>query len=152
MCGLSRNKADGAALNAWGQHNDGWEINPLRCPLYLQNISNKNIGSHPVTVGAIPRGGAGDEMPDAWPSNGQAALDLFHKERVLREMQKLVRLTADPEKTHALMLATMPGDPLFKCIRMPLPALELPTAVSPRFRAKFRYLRNNWDLFFLGKY
>jgi hypothetical protein len=105
MCGLSRNKADGAALNAWGKHNDNWEINPLRCPMYLQWLAKNNIGSHVVADGAV----AGDEMPVAWPNDAQQALDLFHKERILREMQKLMRL-ADPEKMHALMLAAMPGD------------------------------------------
>jgi hypothetical protein len=128
MCGLSRNKADGAALNSWSQHNTDWEINPLRCPLYLHYLANKNIGSHPVAVGAVPRGGAGDEMPVAWPNNAQAALDLFHKERVLREMQKLVRFTEDPEKTHALMLATMPGDQSFvnklQTVNQPVTSLE----------------------------
>ena len=108
MCGLSRNKADGAALNAWGKHNDNWEINPLRCPMYLQWLAKNNIGSHVVADGAV----AGDEMPVAWPNDAQQALDLFHKERILREMQKLVRLTdaKDTGKTHALMLAAMPGD------------------------------------------
>jgi hypothetical protein len=91
-CGLARGDCDGALPNGYGTHNQDWQTNPLRCPMYLHYL-----GQAP----GVNRAGTPE-----WPTTGEGALDMFHRERTLRYLQQLVRL-ADPERTRPLLLASM---------------------------------------------
>ena len=100
-CGKARIHCDGARPDAWGEHNLGWEQNPNRCPMYLQHLSRNGIGNRAPGPGMAGLVG-GDDI--VWPDRAGDALALFHRERILRELQKLLR-HADREHAEPLVIA-----------------------------------------------
>jgi hypothetical protein len=95
FCGLARINCDGAGRDNWGLHNTDWQINPRRCPLYLEWLAQdpRTRATHQAA-----------EEDAVWPDDAGPALQKLHQERVLRELQKLVK-HADQEKARPLLLA-----------------------------------------------
>lgn len=100
---------DGTVRNGWGTHNADWQTNSRRCPLHLEMLADGGIGNRAaVGVGAGAGAAAGADVDDddaAWPADEENALRVFHHERALRELQKLIRF-ADEEVVEPLLEVT----------------------------------------------
>ena len=97
-CGKARIHCDGARQDAWGEHNLGWEQSPNRCPMYLQHLAQNGIGNRAQDHASV----RGDDI--VWPDRAHRALALLHRERILRELQLLLR-HADREHAEPLVIA-----------------------------------------------